>query len=223
MSKIVTLTQHGPVATLTMDDGKANAMSFELAAQLNEALDEAEKNADAIVLAGGAKCFCAGFDLEVMKAGGEGRDRLMQDGFALSYRLLTCERPVVAACGGHALAMGAILLLSCDYRIGAQTGAKIGLNEIAIGVEMPQYGLDLVRDRLALPAQIPALANAVIYTPEQAVNAGFLDETVADDAFEKRLGDVTSYLATLDKSAHIKAKRGLRAQFLAKHQAQYGG
>lgn len=223
MSKIVTLTQQGPVATITMDDGKANAMSFDMAAQLNTALDEAEKNADAIVLAGGAKCFCAGFDLEVMKAGGEGRDRLMQDGFALSYRLLNCERPVVAACSGHALAMGAILLLSCDYRIGAQTGAKIGLNEIAIGVDMPQYGVDLVRDRLALPAQIPALANAVIYTPEQAAAVGFLDETVAGDGFEKRLSDVTSYFATLDKPAHIKAKRALRADFLAKHQAKYGG
>ncbi|WP_419799517.1 MAG: crotonase/enoyl-CoA hydratase family protein [Terasakiella sp.] len=222
MSQIVTFEQQDKIGVIKMDDGKANAMSFEMAAQMNAALDEAEKNSDAIVLEGGAKCFCAGFDLETMKAGGPDRDRLLKTGFALSYRLLNAGRPVIAKSAGHALAMGAILLLSCDYRIGVNGSAKIGLNEIAIGVEMPGYGVDLVLDRLAKPAQIPALANSVIYTPDQAVQVGFLDEAVEADALNSRVNDVAGYLASLNMPAHQKAKRALRADFLAKYEEMYG-
>jgi len=222
MSQIVTFEQKGKIGVIKMDDGKANAMSFEMARQINEALDEAEKDSDAIVLEGGAKCFCAGFDLETMKAEGPDRDRLLNTGFALSYRLLNADCPVIVKSAGHALAMGAILLLSCDYRIGMNGTSKIGLNEIAIGVEMPAYGVDLVMDRLAKPAQIPALANSVIYTPDQAVQVGFLDEVVDGDNLDGRVNDVAGYLATLNMAAHQKAKRALRADFLAKYKEIYG-
>ena len=62
------LSINNDIAVITFDDGKVNAVGFELIQQLNDALDEAEQNAKAVVLHGGEGKFCGGFDLSVMKA-----------------------------------------------------------------------------------------------------------------------------------------------------------
>ncbi|WP_417789709.1 crotonase/enoyl-CoA hydratase family protein [Terasakiella pusilla] len=219
MTKIATYTRQENFGLITLDDGKANAFSFEMIKQVNDALDEAEKDGLVLVLTGRDGKFCAGFDLDTMKAGGEGKDRLMKEGFALSYRLMNWATPVLLASTGHALAYGAILLLSCDYRIAEDTNAKLGLNEIAIGVTMPAYGIDLVRDRLALPHQIPALACSVLYSPKEAVNAGYLDKVVAEGTLMEEAAKLAGMLSQIDMTAHAQAKRDLRRAFLDTHKA----
>lgn len=80
-----------------------------------------------------------------MRAGGEDRNRLLQGGAELARRWLTFTSPVVLAVNGHALAMGGLLLLSADYRIGTAGEFKIGLNEVAIGLTMPRFGVEIAR------------------------------------------------------------------------------
>jgi enoyl-CoA hydratase len=97
-------------------------------------------------------------------------------------RLLLEPLPVVAACTGHALAAGALVLLACDYRVGVEGDWKIGLNEVSIGMSLPVWAVELARyrmpasefDRLAILGQTVG--------PEAAMAAGFLDRVVpADD------------------------------------------
>jgi enoyl-CoA hydratase len=221
MTEIVTYTRHDQYAVIKMDDGKANAFSFEMIRQVNEALDQAEKDGLVVIFTGREGKFCAGFDLTVMRAGGPERERLLKEGFKVSYRLMNWARPVILACSGHALALGGVLLLSCDIRIAEDNDAKLGLNEIAIGVEMPEYGVDLVRERVALPHQIPALANSMLYRPADAVSAGFIDIVVEAGSLMEKAKEFAGNVSQIDMNAHATAKHALRQKFLQKHQ-EYG-
>src|SRR5262245_39765802 len=131
-----------------MDDGKANALSVAMIDALIGALDRAEKEAKALVLAGRPERFCAGFDLKVMMAGFDQAAALLKHGSELLMRLYAAKVPLVIACTGHALAGGALVVLTGDWRIGAQGAFKIGLNEVSIGMPVPVLAMELARDRL---------------------------------------------------------------------------
>jgi enoyl-CoA hydratase/carnithine racemase len=117
------------IATITIDDGKVNALSFAVLAELNAALDQAERDGAVVILAGRDGVFSAGFDLPVLRGGGPDALAMLRAGFELAARLLAFPRPVVIACTGHAVAMGVFLLLCGDYRVGATGPYKITANE----------------------------------------------------------------------------------------------
>jgi enoyl-CoA hydratase len=184
----VRYAQHGQVAVLQVDDGKANALSPALIGELHDGLDRAAKEAAAVLLVGRAGRFSAGFDLGVMTGGLDGLRGLVKAGADVLLRLYLYPRPVVAACTGHALAAGALLLLAADLRIGARGPFKIGLNEVAIQLTLPAFGMELARDRLAKRWFTAATTQAHIFDPDSAREAGYLDLVVdADALFETAL------------------------------------
>jgi enoyl-CoA hydratase len=65
----ISYTLAGGVGTITMDDGKVNALSPHMLGELNAALDRAEAGEAAVVLTGRSGVFSAGFDLAVLRAG----------------------------------------------------------------------------------------------------------------------------------------------------------
>lgn len=166
------------VAVITMDDGKANALSPALLAALGEALDRAEADRAAVVLAGRPGRFSAGFDMKVLGSVSEEAADLLQAGFHLARRLFGFPGPVVAACTGHAMAMGVFLLLAADYRVGAAGDFKIAANEVAIGMTMPRTPIVLCRARLNPSHFERVVSLAEVLDPASAVPAGFLDEIV---------------------------------------------
>jgi enoyl-CoA hydratase/carnithine racemase len=124
MGSLVRYDFDGSVARITMNDGKVNVLSPEMLAELNEALSRAEADAAIVALAGRPGVFSAGFDLKVLRAGGPGARIMLRAGFELAERMLSFPMPVVIACTGHAVAMGAFLVLSGDYRIGVAEAAE---------------------------------------------------------------------------------------------------
>ena len=131
------------MALISLDDGKANAVNFELMEALNEALDKAEADAKAIVLAGREGRFSGGFDLGMMSS--FTRDdsvRLLDRASELVLRLYGGPVPVVAACTDHAIAMGVFLLMACDTRIGTAGDFKLGANESITGMTLPVFAVD---------------------------------------------------------------------------------
>jgi enoyl-CoA hydratase len=207
----VTTTIEDGVAVLRFDDGKANVLSFAAIDSFSAALDRAEAEALAVCIVGREGKLCAGFDLSVMGGGPEAARDLVARGGRLLMRIYQHPQPVVVAVTGHALAAGALLVLSCDVRIGADVPAKIGLNETSIGMPLPLFAVALAEDRLATTALVPATLCAQIYDPHGAVDVGYLDrvapaETVADEAIAeaRRLG---AYSAR----AYAQTKELLRA------------
>jgi enoyl-CoA hydratase len=179
MDSLVSYDLADGVATLTMDDGKVNAVSPAMVAALNAALDRAEADRAVVVLAGRPGVFCAGFDLKTLAAvEDEAADRLALDGFALVARLVAFPTPVVAACSGHAIALGALLLAACDYRIGAAGDYKLAMNETAIGIPLPVPAIELLRQRLHPSVLHRAVNLAETFSPADAIAAGWLDRVV---------------------------------------------
>jgi hypothetical protein len=135
---------------------------------------------------------------------------------AISSEPCTGHRvPVVAACTGHALAAGALILLGCDVRIAGDVEAKVGLNEVAIKMVLPGWALTIATDRLSKRHFQRAIANARITTPREAVDVGFVDEVVPDGAELERAVAVAAELAsTLDPSAYARTVRAIRGPVL---------
>ena len=170
------------VAVVRMDDGKANALSPAMLDGLDEALTRAEKEAKATVLVGRENRFSAGFDLRHMMAGPAEARALLTRGADVLMKAYGHPQPLLIACTGHALAGGALLVLTGDVRIGTLGEFKIGLNEVAIGMPLPILALELARDRLDPKKLTEATLTARQYRPRDAVTAGYLDEVLEADA-----------------------------------------
>jgi enoyl-CoA hydratase len=199
-----------------LDDGKVNALTREIIGACSDGLDRAEKEAQALVIVGRPGCFSAGFDLPVLRQGGDTARELFRAGGELALRLYAFPRPVVIACTGHAVAMGAILCLSVDCRIGADGDYKIGLNEVAIGLPLPVLGMELARDRLSKRHLDRAALQAQMYSPREAVDAGFLDRVAPQTAVIDESIDEARRLASLDPAAHRTTKLQLRGDTIAR-------
>src|SRR5690606_30596089 len=175
----VTFADEGGVAVVTVDDGKANALSHEVLGGIEHALDTAEsEGSKALVLLGREGRFSAGFDLSVMTAGPEQARDLLARGARLALRTYQLPIPVVFGVTGHALAMGGILLCSADLRIGARGEFKLGLPEVRIGMPLPGFAAELCRDRMSPRWYTRAAQLAETLDPEMALEAGLLDELV---------------------------------------------
>lgn len=212
----VTYELVGPVALVSIDDGKANALGHDVLAGVEAALDRADADrAGALVIKGREGKFSAGFDLSVMTAGVEQARELLARGARLGLSLFESDRPVVLAVTGHALAMGGILLCCADIRIGAEGPFKIGLNEVRIGMPVPSFGVELCRDRLSPPFFTQAIQLGHIHTPTEALAAGFLDEVVAPDAVGSRAMEIATGLAEVIHHGPFKVtRRNIRGELL---------
>lgn len=214
MSKISTSTEaDGTVRLISIDDGKANALSKDAIADIRSSIDDAvaDDSIVAAVIAGREGFFSGGFDLNVMGSGDMAAVMdLVSDGGELVSHVYRCELPVVAACTGHALAAGALLLLGCDIRVGAVGNFKLGVNEVAIGMVLPDWGLTICRERLDPRHLQRAVATARITNADAAVDVGFLDMAVApEDVIERAISEASA-LGGLDRGAYAGTMRQFR-------------
>jgi len=150
MSNNVTYSYEDGIATISMDDGKANALSHDMWDQLGEAFDKAEASKAIVILKGRDGLFSGGFDLKEIAKGPEQAILLTARGSKMARRIMAFPTPVIGVSTGHCIAMGAFLMLACDYRIGAAGGFKTGLNETMIGMTMHHFGIELARYRIPL-------------------------------------------------------------------------
>jgi enoyl-CoA hydratase len=202
------------VASIVMDDGKVNAVSPAMLAALNSALDRAEEDGAAVVLAGRTGVFSAGFDLKVLGAQDETADALARGGFALTSRLVSFPAPVVGACTGHAVALGALMLAACDYRIGASGAFKLVMNEVAIGIPLPASGIALLRERLHPSVHYRATVLSETFAPDDAVATGWLDRVVPPEELLASAREHARAFAALDRAAYHATKLQTRKSIL---------
>ena len=224
MSGLVTYRRNESIAVITMDDGKVNALGPAMQQALNEALDNADHDdVGAVVIAGNHRVFSGGFDLKIVGAG----DMLpaidmFRGGFELAYRLLSYPKPVVMACTGPAIAMGAFLLCSGDHRIAAP-GYNIQANEVAIGIVLPYAASAIMRLRLTPSAYQQAVGLSKTFVGETALAAGFIDEIDLPEMVLSRADEAALEFTKLDLSAHTASKLRARADALTELRAGIDG
>lgn len=223
MADIVSYSLADDIATLTMDDGKANAMAPAMSAALNAGLDRASGEAKAVVIRGREGVMCGGFDLKIIRGNDDAAKAGMREaGMALLKRLYLSPQPIIFAVTGHSVAMGALLLLAGDFRVGRSGDFRIGLNETGIGLSLPITGLELARDRLAPMVFQRATINAELFSPDTAVSAGYLDQVADTAGFDAAVSEVAQTLAALDATTFAETKRRVRQPTLERIDALEG-
>ena len=203
----VTLKTDGDVSIIQMDDGKVNVFSPDMIQNFNDILDQVPTDKGAMLIAGREGMFSAGFDLKVMMSSPENAAAMVKSGFELLMRVFTFPRPVVAACSGHAIALGAFLLCSCDHRIGCKGDFKIGANELRNNMIVPTPILELAKFRLIKSHKQRALLNAEMYSIEDAVAPGYLDEVADQDKLFDLAMAKAKDLATLAHPQYLQTKK----------------
>lgn len=214
MSDLIAYHLEDGIATLTLSNGKVNAISPQVIADFNAALDRAEQDRAVVIITGQPGILSGGYDLKVMTAGPEQAVNLVTQGSTLARRLLAHPFPVVVACPGHAVAKGAFLLLSVDYRIGVDGPFSIGLNEVQIGMTMHHAGIELARDRLCKSAFHRSVINGEMFTPQHAVDAGFLDKVVQPEELHAAALEAARQLKKINMKAHKNTKLKVRKALL---------
>lgn len=213
MADTVTYELRDRIAVISIDDGKANALSFEVLAAIGEGLDRAEADdAGAVLIAGRAGMFSGGFDLKVMGSGdAKATLGLVTTGAELILRLYRSPKPIVAACTGHAVAAGALLLMGAHHRVGADGAFRIFLIETQNGMVLPDWAVELSKERLVGPHAQQAAIESRVYDPATAVEAGFLDRVVpADGILDAALAEAAR-LAALPAAAYAGNAAKVRA------------
>jgi enoyl-CoA hydratase len=214
MAELASYELEGQVATIAMDDGKVNALSIEMLKEVHGAFDQAEKDGAVVIFTGREKFLSAGFDLKVFSERPGEIVEMLTLGARLSERLLTFPTPVLVACNGHAIAAGTFPALAADLRIGVEGPYKLGLNEVKIGLTVPLYVVELARQRLAPRDFNRSLVTAAMYSPEEAVAAGFLDRVVPAGELREASQAAAGELAGLDMDAHAATKLRVREDAL---------
>jgi len=214
MNEFVTYQSEANFLVITIKNGKANAISHEVIHGLNRSLDKAQQENKVVILTGQNGIFSAGFDLKVMTKSSESAKELVTKGSKLSLRMLSFPQPIIVLCSGHAIAKGAFLLLSSDYRIGVAGDFKIGLNEVMIGMTMHHAGIAIAKARLSEVYLNRSVNNAEIYNPKEAIKAGFLDMIVPEKELLSTAIKVAEMFSKLNKKAHFETKLKVRKTHL---------
>ena len=214
MNEFVTYQSEEKYAIITIHNGKANAISHEVIAGLNLSLDKAEQDDKIVILTGTPGIFSGGFDLKVMSKSAASAKELVTKGSKLSLRMLSFPKPIIIASNGHAIAKGAFLLLSADYRIGVEGDFKIGLNEVMIGMTMHNAGIAIAKSRLTEVYVNRSVNNAEIFSSKDAVKAGFLDVIVPENQLLPTAIKVAEMFTKLNKKAHAATKLQVRKPHL---------
>ncbi len=211
MGKLVDFSVADGIATVVMDDGKVNAFAPDMMAAISEALDKANEEADVVVITGRTGVLCAGFDLKVINGPKDGVRAMVAAGAELLLKTYMHPQPVIMGCTGHAMAAGALFLLAADYRVGISGDFKIGLNETAIGLSLPAFGLELARDRLDNRYLNRATMGAELFPPTKAAQIGYLDEAVNAEELQARLAEKAAEYRALDSVGYADVKQRLRS------------
>jgi enoyl-CoA hydratase len=214
MSELITYQLEDGIATLTLSNGKVNAISPDVIAAFNAALDQAVADRAIVIITGQPGILSGGYDLKVMTSSAENAINLVAAGSTLARRMLAHPFPIIVACSGHAVAKGAFILLSADYRIGVEGPFSIGLNEVLIGMTMHHVGIELARDRLRKSAFQRSVINGEMFDPAGALKAGFLDKLVAPEALLATAQAVAQQMKKINMTAHKNTKLKVRKALL---------
>ena len=213
MSDLISYQFEDGIATLTLCNGKVNAISPDVIAAFNVALDRAAQDKAIVIVTGQPGILSGGYDLKVMTSGPQNAVNLVAAGSTLARRMLAHPFPIIVACPGHAVAKGAFILLSADYRIGTEGPFSIGLNEVQIGMTMHNAGIALARDRLGKSAFQRSVINGEMFDPQGAVDAGFLDKVVPAEQLLAAAQAAARQMQKINMSAHkntkLKVRKGL--------------
>jgi enoyl-CoA hydratase len=211
------MSEDSGVALLELAAGKANAMTAAVLDKIEALVDGFERSqAGAAVLTGYEKFFSAGLALPTLVD----LDRTAMQKFIVRFstvmtRVLACEKPIVAAINGHAIAGGCVLALECDWRIVVdEPGVRIGLNETQLGIGLPSVVIEPLRAQVPPTSLVPIALEGKLFSPAEALALGLVHEVVPAAELRARATAKARLLAEIPPAGSAQVKRSLRRPVL---------
>ncbi len=205
-----------PIARLQINDGGVNVLTSSIVSGVSDAVRECV-NTDSIsvlIISGAEKALSVGLDTQVVIKQDAEAQKLLQGMRGILEALYLSRLRSIVISEGHATAAGAMMLLVADRRVGILGNGKIGLSEVRVGLPVPKLTQQLVRDRIAAPAQYATTALAQLRSYKEAYQIGFLDSLHPDrTAAETAAREHAKVLASLNEEAYLTTKLGMRARF----------
>ena len=207
---MIDLRREGDVHVLRLDDGE-NRFTPDLLDGLSAALDEVTKAAGpkALVLTGTGKFFSAGLELDRVISDGDGLGAYLDRVHGLFARLLTLPMPTVAALNGHVVAAGAMLSLTCDYRVMRADRGYFMLPEVDLGLPFTPGMSALIQSRLPKATAHEAMVTGRRYGGEESVSAGIVHQAVAEPEVVSAAIALAEPLAAKDGGTIARIRTGM--------------
>lgn len=179
--KTLKLHNKGKYTIVEIDNGKVNAVTDELMADLDQAFKGLENDPEnkGAILAGRDNCFSAGLDVVKLATGGEAYARNLWKHFLNATRsMVTYSKPFVCAITGYAPAAATVIALCADYRIMAK-GEKhvIGLQEFNMSLPIPQTMIDIYAYHMGEKYAWEAIQFSKTFTSDEAKQIGLANES----------------------------------------------
>jgi enoyl-CoA hydratase/carnithine racemase len=207
------IIDHGAIREIRLARPPVNALNPELLGAVRDAVLAAPADGvRGLILSGGPKVFSAGLDVPFLV--GLDREALHAAWgvfFEAAQALAQSPIPVVAAIGGHSPAGGCVLALCCDYRVMARGPFRIGLNEVEVGLVVPE-GIQHLMKRLVGPARAERLmvAGAMVES-EQALALGMVDQLAEPDEVAQHAREWLEALLAKPSKAMLATREIARA------------
>lgn len=213
---MLNIIDHEVVRELRLDHPPANALHKVLLAELAQAVERAPgAGAEALVVSGAPGFFSAGLDVPyLMEREYDEAMATFEALFASLHALSASRLPVAAALTGHATAGGAVLALFCDYRVMAEGGFKIGLNEVQVGLPIPPVILKALERLVGARAAERLCVEARLVDSGEAARLGLVDRVVPS---EQVIGTAIEWcrgLLALPRAAMTRTRMIARADLL---------
>lgn len=209
----VGLTINEGIAGIALCRGKVNAINETVVDELTDcfrklSFDPAIK---AVIFTGEGKFFTFGFDIpEFLGYSKEAFVRYLTKFTGLYRDIFLYPKPVIAALNGHTIAGGCMLAIACDWRIMVQGGAKISLNEINFGSSVFAGSVEIMKLWLGQRKAENALLSGAMYSPEEALELGLIDQIVSKDDLDSQARKKALEYAAQDSAAFMSIKKLLR-------------
>jgi 3,2-trans-enoyl-CoA isomerase len=219
-------TIQGKLVVITLDRGRSNAINHQMVKELADCIKKLENddNVGGVILTGKEGFFSSGIDLiEAYEYNEEQSREFWIDFLALQHILTAFRKPLVAAISGHSPAGGCILAICCDYRVMAAGKFIIGLNEIPVGIIVPDSVFNLYAFWLGQRKAYQYLMEGKLLQVDEALEAGLIDEISAPDSLMKAAVDkITAYMK-LNPVTWSESKLNLRKELIDKLKADQTG
>lgn len=213
---MITTERTSGTLLITLDDDGKNVLTSDAVARLHDLLIgvDRDKGVKSLIIRGNARALSVGLDNKVVLTDSDQAARIRANMGGILRLLYLGRLRVITIAQGHAVAAGAMLLLTADYRVGVSGAGKIGLSEVRVGLDVPAATQQLVRDRLINSAHYQATALGHLYGYDDACQVGYLDQVApsADEALAIA-HNMAEELNKLPDSGYRATKVGMRRIF----------
>jgi 3,2-trans-enoyl-CoA isomerase len=218
----VTIKDH--LSIITLDRGKSNAMNGEMITELDDILKNiaGDPGISGAIITGKDHFFSAGLDLiELYSYSEEEAESFWHKFLNFTATITSFKKPLVAAINGHSPAGGCVIALACDYRIMAEGKFIIGLNEVPVGIIVPQSIFALYSFWIGQANAARSLLEGKLFNPEEALTIGLIDEIVNPasilTAAERK---IRKYMA-MERNTWEQSKLNIRKNLIAATSADH--